>query len=64
MVETVRLRATIVVEYDADPKDYETSDPVEMARIDQRDWDDRMLTYDILVSEDDAIVTFEPVIKP
>lgn len=32
----VRLRATITWEYDADPEDYGTDDPVEIARMDQR----------------------------
>jgi hypothetical protein len=34
----IRLRATLTVEYDADPKDYDTADPVEMAHIDLANW--------------------------
>lgn len=35
---SVRLRASIVVEYDADPRDYESYEPAEMAAIDQKNW--------------------------
>lgn len=34
----MRLRMTVVIEYDADPVFYETTDPEEMAAIDQKQW--------------------------
>jgi hypothetical protein len=34
----VRLRATVTVEYDAHPGDYQTYDPEEAAAIDQVNW--------------------------
>ena len=32
--KTVRLRATLTFEYDAEPRHYGTDDPAEMAKID------------------------------
>lgn len=34
----MRLKATVVVEYDADPEDYQTFDEREAAVIDQANW--------------------------
>lgn len=42
MQKPVRLRFTYSVEYDADPIDYDTSNPDEMAAIDQDNWDSGM----------------------
>lgn len=36
----MKLRATLTVEYDADPGDYQTYDPEEAADIDQANWRD------------------------
>jgi hypothetical protein len=36
----MKLRATIIVEYDAEPEYYGTADPTEMAALDQANWDD------------------------
>lgn len=37
-VDSVRLRVTLTVEYDADPADYDTDDPADMADIDERNY--------------------------
>lgn len=39
MTTTKRLRVTITYEYDADPVNYDTDIPAEMAAIDQYNWD-------------------------
>lgn len=36
---TKRLRVVITYEYDADPVNYDTDVPIEMAAIDQYNWD-------------------------
>jgi hypothetical protein len=41
----VRLRATVVVEYDADFENYQTHDPEEAAKIDQQNWTKNFLDF-------------------
>jgi hypothetical protein len=36
---TKKIKVTITYEYDANPVNYGTNDPVEMAKIDQENWD-------------------------
>jgi hypothetical protein len=53
MSDTVRLRATVVVEYDAHPDHYDTDDPAEMAEIDQKNWQgDPMLFWSSFEDEE------------
>ncbi len=47
----IRLRATYEIEYEADPADYYTDDPLEMAEIDRENFrDDPSLFFDGVVS--------------
>lgn len=56
----VRLRASLIVEYEANPKDYGTSDPKAMAKIDADNCNDDIGTF---LNIDGAIVDVkvEPV---
>lgn len=49
MSEKVKLQFTLVVEYEADPDHYGTSDPMEMASIDQESYDSGMMSPDDFV---------------
>ena len=49
-----RLRATLTIEYDADPKDYGTTNPKEMAAIDQANFIDDPIVL-LSISDDLAI---------
>lgn len=57
---SVRLRASLIVEYEADPKDYGTSDPVEMAKIDADNCNDDIGTF-LNISGADSELRVEPV---
>lgn len=54
----MRLRATLVVEYDADPMDYGTDDEVVMAQIDAESDD----VLALMADADQVSFTVEPVI--
>jgi hypothetical protein len=58
---TVRLRATLTVEYDADPDDYGTADPVEMAAIDAENYQRHPDILADFFVDDDIRVTVQPV---
>jgi hypothetical protein len=60
MSERVRLRTTIVLEYDADPKDYGTDDPEQMVRLDQENWDDDPISlFEFFVNAGDVSIKVE-----
>ncbi|WP_035800364.1 hypothetical protein [Kitasatospora mediocidica] len=54
--DKVRIRATLIVEYEADPKDYESDVPKEMAEEDQESLAEGGLTLEDFV--DDVLVDF------
>ena len=58
-----KLRLTIVVEYDADPEYYDTTDPAAMAEIDSSNWDEFGLSMLWTVEDnwDDVVIKVEPV---
>lgn len=57
----VELKFTITGYYTADPRDYETFDPVEMARIDQQNFEDGGVSLaDVCDWTDEAWLTIEP----
>ena len=56
----MRLRATVVVEYNANPAHYETYDEIEAAEIDQRNWRDNPLTFWMSFDDPEFSVTVEP----
>jgi hypothetical protein len=56
----VRLRATVVLEYDAHPDNYGTDDPAKMAQIDASNFnDDRDFFWQLV--DDDGTIKVEPV---
>lgn len=59
----MKLRATVVVEYDADPADYGTDIPAEAARIDEQQFDDDLSTLVYVIENGEGYrVTVEPVV--
>jgi len=66
---TVKLRATLVIDYDARPDSYFTADPVEMAAIDQQgleedpaavvDWGEATLTVEPVVDRGIHVETYD-----
>lgn len=56
-----KLRATLVVEYEADPAHYETDDPAEMARVDAENWTGDVMMLLASFDNDDFKVTVEPL---
>lgn len=59
MAGYVKLRATVVMDYEAHPDNYGTSDPAEMAKIDRENWEsDPSIFYEYL--SDDFKITVEP----
>lgn len=60
----VRLRMTVICEYDADPEDYDTGDPRLMAEIDYDNvTHDQGILLDV-VRDDRVAVTLVPVEAP
>lgn len=58
----VKLRLTITVEYTADPKWYDTTDPNEMAKIDANNFNDNLEDLiEILDSEPKPSIFVTPV---
>jgi hypothetical protein len=57
----MKLRATLVVEYEPEPVHYNTDDPAEMAAIDQKNWtrDPAMLLASF--EDEEFTITVEPV---
>jgi hypothetical protein len=55
-MSTVRLRATLTMEYDAAPENYGTDDPLDMAALDAA-CDDAFMLF----GEADSVLTVEPV---
>lgn len=60
MSRKIRLRATLVWEYDAYPSEYGTDDPVEMAAIDAETDDPLSLLGGVF---DEVLLTVEPVLE-
>lgn len=52
-----RLRATIMFEYEANPKDYQTYDPHEMAEIDQ----ENLMKNPLVILGKELTVEVEPI---
>lgn len=57
----MKLRATVTVEYDADPQYYDTADPKEMAAIDQASWATELVRFACSFEQDEFEVVVEPV---
>lgn len=57
---TVRLRATVTLEYDAKPLDYGTDDPVLMADIDADNWHNDIMALFSSFKEEDFKVEVRP----
>lgn len=56
----MKMKVTIIGTYDADPQNYPTGDPFEMAKIDMENFnDDPASLYDILL-DNDCDVKIEP----
>lgn len=66
MADSVKLRLYVILDYEADPRNYGTDDPYEMARIDYRNFmEEKMGLEDffILCKEDDRVhVAIEPLL--
>jgi len=60
----IRLRVTIVVEYEPDPEHYGTDDPAAMAHIDQDNWNSDPLRLFSSFDDDEFKVTVEPITDP
>lgn len=60
----IKLRFTITGTYEAQPKDYATEDSIEMAKIDEKNFDPETGNFDlneIAEWSDDLTVKVEPV---
>lgn len=62
MSDKVRLRVTVTFEYDADPIDYETADPTEMAKIDETIYSDDLRFLCDALTMNDVSVSVTPTL--
>jgi len=56
----IRLRATIVMEYDANPDHYDNKPPAEMAALDEQNFADPAILFETLLTKP-YTVKVEPV---
>jgi hypothetical protein len=57
----MRLRATVTVEYEPDPKYYDTDDPHEMARIDAENWQSDTMSFFASFTDDEFTIVVAPI---
>jgi hypothetical protein len=60
----MRLKATIIIAYEADPKRYGTNDPLEMAKIDEANLLSDLVSSGLAEDCDISSVFVEPINKP
>lgn len=57
----MKLRATVTVDYEPNPKYYDTDDPHEMARIDAENWQEDTMSFFASFTDDEFNIAVVPV---